>query len=167
MPLILMRMKGLPRDMHLHPSYEALIDEAFAFLRERLRTAEAGGVSPARLLIDPGVGFGKGAQHDLELLRKLHHFHALGRPIVIGPSRKSFIGWILGTGVEERLEGTAATVATAIMQGASIIRVHDVRAMAHVARMMDALVRPHVTLPPKGQGLACTGQARPNRQEKE
>jgi dihydropteroate synthase len=166
-PLILMHMKGLPRNMHLHPSYEALIDEVFAFLRERLRTAEAGGVSPALLLIDPGVGFGKGAHHDLELLRKLHHFHALGRPIIISPSRKSFIGRILGTGVDERLEGTAATVATAIMQGASIIRVHDVRAMAHVARMMDVLVRPHFTLPPEGQGLACTGQARPNRQEKE
>jgi dihydropteroate synthase len=166
-PLILMHMKGMPRDMHLNPTYEALIDEVFAFLQERLRTAQAGGVAAARLLIDPGIGFGKGAHHNLELLRKLHHFHALGRPIVIGTSRKSFIGRILGTEVDERLEGTAATVAAAIMQGASVIRVHDVRAMARVARMMDALVRPNFTLQPKGQGLARTGHAVPNRQEKE
>jgi dihydropteroate synthase len=149
-PLILMHMRGMPRDMHLNPSYRALIDDIFAFLQERLRSAQAGGVAPARLLIDPGIGFGKGAHHNLEVLRKLHHFHALGRPIVIGTSRKSFIGRILGTEVEERLEGTAATVAAAIMRGASVIRVHDVRAMARVARMMDALVRPNFTLQLKG-----------------
>jgi dihydropteroate synthase len=166
-PLILMHMKGTPRDMHLNPTYEALIDEVFAFLQERLRTAQAGGVAAARLLIDPGIGFGKGAHHNLELLRKLHHFHALGRPIVIGTSRKSFIGRILGTEVEERLEGTAATVAAAIMQGASVIRVHDVRAMARVARMMDALVRPNFAPQPKGQGLARPGQAVPHREDKE
>jgi dihydropteroate synthase len=164
-PLILMHMKGMPRDMHLNPTYEALVDEVFGFLHERLRAAQAGGVAATRLLVDPGIGFGKGAQRDLELLRKLHHFHALGRPIVIGTSRKSFIGRILGTGVDERLEGTAATVAAAIMQGASVIRVHDVRAMARVARMMDALVRPNFTLQPKGQELARTGPAVPNRQE--
>ncbi len=149
-PLILMHMKGMPRDMHLNPTYESLVDEVFGFLHERLRAAQAGGVAATRLLVDPGIGFGKGAQRDLEILRKLHHFHTLGRPIVIGTSRKSFIGRILGTGVEERLEGTAATVAAAIMQGASVIRVHDVRAMARVARMMDALVRPNFTLQPKG-----------------
>lgn len=142
-PLILMHMKGLPRDMHLNPSYEALIDELFAFFHERLAAAQAGGIPAACLLIDPGIGFGKGTHHNLELLRKLHHFLALGRPLVIGTSRKSFIGRILGTQVQERLEGTAATVAAAILRGASIIRVHDVRAMARVARMMDAIVRPN------------------------
>jgi dihydropteroate synthase len=142
-PLILMHMKGLPRNMQLNPRYEALIDEVFAFLHGRLDTAQAGGIPADRLLIDPGIGFGKGAQHNLELLRKLHHFLALGRPIVVGTSRKSFIGLILGTEAEERLEGTAATVAVSIMRGASIIRVHDVRAMARVARMMDAMLRPN------------------------
>ncbi len=141
-PLILMHMKGTPRDMHLNPTYEALIDEVFTFLQERIRTAHAGGVPLECLLIDPGIGFGKGARHNLEVLRKLHHFRALGRPIVIGTSRKSFIGRLLGTGVDERLEGTAATVAHAIAQGASVIRVHDVKEMARVARMMDAIVRP-------------------------
>jgi len=141
--LILMHMQGLPRDMHLNPHYDALIDEVFAFLRERLGTAQAGGLPADRLLIDPGIGFGKGAQHNLALLRKLHHFLALGQPIVVGTSRKSFIGRILGTEADERLEGTAATVAASIMRGAAIVRVHDVRAMARVARMMDAMLRPH------------------------
>jgi dihydropteroate synthase len=141
--LILMHMQGMPRTMQLHPTYEALIDEVFNFLHERLEAAKAGGITAERLLIDPGIGFGKGARHNLELLRKLHHFHALGQPIVIGTSRKAFIGWILGSKVDERLEGTAATVAAAIVQGADIVRVHDVLAMARVARMMDAMVRPH------------------------
>jgi dihydropteroate synthase len=139
--LILMHMKGMPRTMHLNPRYEALIDEIFRFLQERLNTAQAGGIPPGRLLIDPGIGFGKGAQHNLELLCKLGHFRALGHPIVIGTSRKSFIGRILGLEVNERLEGTAATVAMAIAQGADIVRVHDVQAMVRVARMMDAMVR--------------------------
>jgi dihydropteroate synthase len=142
-PLILMHMQGMPRTMQLNPSYEALIDEVFAFLHGRLEAAKAGGVAAAQLLIDPGIGFGKGARHNLELLRKLHHFHALGQPLVIGTSRKAFIGWILGTEVDERLEGTAATVAAAILQGADIVRVHDVLTMARVARMMDAIVRPN------------------------
>jgi dihydropteroate synthase len=143
-PLILMHMQGMPRTMQLHPTYEALIDEIFAFLQERLRAAQTGGIPAEHLLVDPGIGFGKGTQHNLELLRKLHHFHALGRPLVIGTSRKSFIGRILGAEVDERLEGTAATVAAAILQGVDIIRVHDVGVMARVAYMMDALVRPHV-----------------------
>jgi dihydropteroate synthase len=150
-PLILMHMQGMPRTMQLNPTYEALIDEVFTFLHGRLEAAKAGGIAAERLLIDPGIGFGKGARHNLELLRKLHHFHALGQPMVIGTSRKAFIGWILGTKVDERLEGTAATVAAAIVQGADIVRVHDVLAMARVARMMDAMVRPHVDTHGKGQ----------------
>jgi dihydropteroate synthase len=142
-PLILMHMKGMPRNMQLNPTYDALIDEVFAFLHERLKAAQAGGIPAEHLLLDPGIGFGKGAQHNLELMRKLHHFHALGRPLVIGPSRKSFIGLILGTEVDDRLEGTAAMVAAAIAQGADIIRVHDVQAMVRVARMLDAMLRPH------------------------
>jgi dihydropteroate synthase len=157
-PLILMHMQGTPRNMQRNPSYEALIDEVFTFLQERLATAQAGGILTEHLLIDPGIGFGKRAQHNLELLRKLHHFHALGRPLVIGTSRKSFIGTILGTDVHERLEGTAATVAAAIVQGADIIRVHDVRAMVRVARIMDALVRPHFFAPDLAYKSAEPGQ---------
>jgi dihydropteroate synthase len=142
-PLIMMHMQGMPRNMQLNPTYEAVVDEVFAFLHERLAVAQAGGMPAERLLIDPGIGFGKRAAHNLELLRKLHHFRALGRPIVIGTSRKSFIGQILRVDVHERLEGTAATVAAAIIQGADIVRVHDVQAMARVARMIDAIVRPN------------------------
>jgi dihydropteroate synthase len=141
-PLILMHMQGMPRTMQVNPTYEALIDEVFTFLHGRLAVARAGGIAAERLLIDPGIGFGKGARHNLELLRKLHHFRALGQPLVIGTSRKAFIGWILGAEVDERLEGTAATVAAAILHGADIVRVHDVLAMARVARMMDAMMRP-------------------------
>jgi dihydropteroate synthase len=152
--LILMHMKGLPRTMQLNPRYEALIDEVFGFLRERLSAAQAGGMPADHLLIDPGIGFGKGARHNLELLSKLQHFQPLGHPIVIGTSRKSFIGHILGLQVHERLEGTAATVAVAIAQGADIIRVHDVQAMARVARMIDAMVRPKAHSQPSEQRLS-------------
>jgi dihydropteroate synthase len=140
--------------MHLHPSYEALIDEVFDFLRERLRMAQAGGVPANRLLIDPGIGFGKDARQNLELLRQLQHFQALGHAIVVGTSRKSFIGRILGAAVSDRLEGTAATVAVAIAQGADIIRVHDVQSMVRVARMIDAMVRPHTESRATGQHAA-------------
>jgi dihydropteroate synthase len=150
-PLILMHMQGMPRTMQLNPTYKALIDEVFAFLHKRLEAAKAGGIAAEHLLIDPGIGFGKGARHNLELLRKLHHFRALGQPIVIGTSRKAFIGLILGTEADERLEGTAATVAAAIAQGADIVRVHDVLAMARVARMMDAMLRPNFEAQATGQ----------------
>jgi dihydropteroate synthase len=153
-PLILMHMQGMPRTMQLNPTYDALIDEVFAFLQARLGAARAGGMATERLLIDPGIGFGKGARHNLELLRKLHHFHALGQPIVIGTSRKSFIGLILGAEVHERLEGTAATVAAAIVQGADIVRVHDVLEMARVARMIDAMVRPRFSAQAREQKAA-------------
>jgi dihydropteroate synthase len=144
-------MQGMPRTMQLNPTYEALIDEVFSFLHRRLEAAKAGGIAAECLLIDPGIGFGKGARHNLELLRKLPHFHALGQPLVIGTSRKAFIGWILGTDVDERLEGTAATVAAAIAHGADIIRVHDVLAMARVARVMDAMLRPNFDTHATGQ----------------
>jgi dihydropteroate synthase len=162
-PLILMHMQGMPRTMQLNPSYEALIDEVFAFLHGRLDVAKAGGIAAEQLLIDPGIGFGKGARHNLELLRKLHHFHALGQPLVIGTSRKAFIGWILGTEVNERLEGTAATVAAAILQGADIVRVHDVLPMARVARMMDAIVRPNFDTHARAQKVVEPGRAADER----
>jgi dihydropteroate synthase len=149
--LILMHMQGMPRTMHLNPHYEALIDEVFDFFQERLSTAQAGGIPADRLLIDPGIGFGKGTRHNLELLEKLQQFQALGHPIVVGTSRKSFIGRILGVDVHQRLEGTAATVATAIAQGADIIRVHDVQAMVRLARVMDAMVRPNAEREATGQ----------------
>jgi len=119
-----------------------IISEILGFFRERIGAAVAAGISRARVLIDPGFGFGKQVQHNLDVVRRLRELQAIGRPIVIGPSRKGTIGEVLGgLPVEERVEGTAAAVAISIAHGADIVRVHDVRAMARVARMTDAIVR--------------------------
>ena len=110
-------------------------------LGESLRTAREVGVAEERLIVDPGFGFGWDEEQNLVMLRRLGELRALGRPILIGTSRKSTIGKVLDLPVEERLEGTAATVAIAITHGADIVRVHDVQAMTRVARMADAIVR--------------------------
>jgi dihydropteroate synthase len=109
--------------------------------RESLRIAREAGIPEERLIIDPGFGFGWKEEQSLEILRRLAELRVLGRPILIGTSRKSTIGKVLDLPVEERLEGTAATVAIAIANGADIVRVHDVKAMLRVARMSDAVVR--------------------------
>lgn len=119
-----------------------IVAEVRRFLAERIEAAVKAGIPRDRILIDPGFGFGKTVKQNLELLRHLSELRALGQPIVISTSRKGTIGKVLGgLPVEERLEGTAATVAVAIAQGVDIVRVHDVRAMARVARMTDAIVR--------------------------
>ena len=122
-------------------SYTDLVPEVLASLRASLGQALEAGVSSENVILDPGLGFGKGPEHNLEILRRLGEFRALGLPILVGTSRKSTIGIVLDLPVEERLEGTAATVALAIAHGADIVRVHDVKAMTRVARMSDAIVR--------------------------
>jgi dihydropteroate synthase len=120
------------------------VDLVTSLLRElsrRLDRAVAAGVSFDRLIVDPGFGFGKDWRQNLELLRRLGELRALGRPLLAGTSRKSTIGRVLGLPEDDRLEGTAATVCLAIAGGADIVRVHDVRAMARLARMTDAVVR--------------------------
>jgi len=121
--------------------FRDVIGDLLAGLRESLRIAREAGVPEERLIIDPGFGFGWDEAHNLEMLRRLAELRLLGRPILIGTSRKSTIGKVLDLPVEERLEGTAATVAIAIANGADIVRVHDVKAMVRVARMTDAIVR--------------------------
>ena len=123
------------------PIYKDVVADVMAILRESLRRAEAAGIPREWVIVDPGIGFAKRPEHSLELLRRLGDLHALGCPILVGTSRKSSIGAVLGLPVEERLEGTAATVAIAIANGADIVRVHDVKAMVRVARMSDAIVR--------------------------
>jgi dihydropteroate synthase len=125
--------------MQADPTYTDVLGEIRDYLRERIVLAEAHGVHPEAIAVDPGIGFGKRVEHNLLLLKHLPELHVLGKPVLIGPSRKSFIGKILDLPVEERLEGTAAAVAVAIWQGAHIIRVHDVQAMVRVARMTDAI----------------------------
>jgi dihydropteroate synthase len=121
--------------------YSDLVPEVLASLQRSMDLALNAGVRWQNLIIDPGIGFGKTAQHNLEILRRLSEFRALGRPVLLGTSRKSTIGLVLGLPVTERLEGTAATVALGIANGADMVRVHDVQAMLRVCRMSDAIVR--------------------------
>ncbi|MDR7542212.1 MAG: dihydropteroate synthase [Armatimonadota bacterium] len=140
--VVLMHMKGTPQDMQRDPRYEDVVAEVRDFLAERVEWAERHGIPRDRILVDPGFGFGKRPEHNLELVRNLWAFRELGCPVLLGPSRKSTIGVILGgLPPAERVEGTAAVVALAVACGVDVVRVHDVRAMARVVRVADAVVR--------------------------
>jgi dihydropteroate synthase len=123
------------------PDYQDLISECLSFLETSIDKAERYGIQRSRIWIDPGIGFGKTREHNLEILKRLDEFRVLGQPLLLGTSRKSVIGMTLNLPVEERLEGTAATVALGVAKGADIMRVHDVRAMFRTARMSDAIMR--------------------------
>ena len=138
---ILMHMRGDPKTMQQAPEYDDVIDTICAFFEERLNYAIAQGIKEERIWLDPGFGFGKTVAHNCEILRRLAEFKRFGRPILIGTSNKSTIGAILDLPVEDRMEGTAATVAISIANGADAIRVHDVKTMARVAKMSDAIVK--------------------------
>ena len=138
--VVLMHMKGTPRDMQKNPAYDDVVREVYAFFEERIGCAVRQGIRRERLVLDPGIGFGKRLEHNLSLLRNLKEFTPLGCPILVGPSRKSFIGEILGTPVHERVEGTAGAVAAAVMNGAEIVRVHDVKAIFRVVKVVDAIL---------------------------
>jgi dihydropteroate synthase len=139
---IIMHIKGTPRNMQQDPVYDDVIGEIMAYLDEGIAIAEQAGVDREKTLIDPGIGFGKTLEHNLTILNRLDEFRALGRPIVLGTSRKKFIGAVLDIPVpEQRVEGTAATAAIGVVRGASILRVHDVARVAQVVRMTDAIVK--------------------------
>jgi dihydropteroate synthase len=121
--------------------YQDLVPEVLESLSRSVASAEGSGVARARLMVDPGIGFGKTPEQNLVLLHRLDELRALGLPILLGTSRKSVIGKVLGTEVDDRLEGTAATVALGIAAGADMVRVHDVKAMVRVCRMTDAVIR--------------------------
>lgn len=140
-PLVIMHMQGTPQNMQDNPQYDDVVGEIISFLRDRIGIALSAGVTKERILVDPGIGFGKTLQHNLEIMHRLSEFKSLGFPILLGTSRKSFIGSVLGLPVEERLEGTVATVAFGISQGADLVRVHDVKEAVRVARMTDAMLR--------------------------
>ncbi|MDW8261106.1 MAG: dihydropteroate synthase [Phycisphaerales bacterium] len=138
----LMHMQGTPLTMQVNPVYGDVVAEVKEFLRTRVIEAEKSGIPPHRIVIDPGIGFGKTLEHNLALLKHLGEFRALGRPILIGTSRKGFIGRITGVADPVRREyGTAATVAWSVTNGASIVRVHDVEPMMQVIKVTLALLR--------------------------
>ena len=139
--LVLMHMLGTPRTMQVDPRYDDVVVQVVDALLGWVAAAEAAGVERERIVIDPGIGFGKTAQHNLTLLRHLDRMVLTGYPVLVGPSRKSFIGLTLGLPVEERLEGTAAAVAWSVAAGAQLVRVHDVRPMVRVVRMTEAIMR--------------------------
>jgi dihydropteroate synthase len=148
-PIVLMHMQGTPATMQDNPTYRDVMAEVIEHLRERMTVARAASVEESRILLDPGIGFGKTMYHNLELIRRQRELLALGRPVVIGTSRKGFIGRITGeTEPSQRLFGTAACVAWAVANGAAIVRVHDVRPMKQVVAMTRAILNGPSDAPP-------------------
>lgn len=137
--LALMHMKGTPSTMQVSPSYRDVVAEVKEYLVGAIEKAESAGVANDSILVDPGIGFGKTLEHNLTLLHHLSSLSELSKPILVGTSRKSFLGRILSGGPEDRLLGTAATVACAVLLGASVVRVHDVREMRQVVAVADAI----------------------------
>jgi dihydropteroate synthase len=138
--LVVMHTRGRPAEMQNDTEYRSLVADVIGSLRASLLHAEAAGVAAERIVLDPGIGFGKSTGGNLELLRRLPELSVLGRPVLVGTSRKSFIGTVLNRPDGERLYGTAATVAVALVKGAAIFRVHDVRAMRDVVDMAKAIL---------------------------
>jgi dihydropteroate synthase len=140
-PIVLMHMKGMPHTMQRHVTYDSLMSEIYSFLKERITYAESAGIDAAKIIIDPGIGFGKSVPDgNLKIIKHLSLLKGLGMPILVGPSRKAFIGSVLSLGVEEREEGTAAAVALAVRNGAHMVRVHDVKKMKRIVKMVDAIM---------------------------
>jgi len=140
--VVIMHIKGTPKDMQVNPHYGDVVHEVYDFLAAATEEARKKGIT--QIIIDPGIGFGKSVEHNLELIGRLGEFHGIGVPVLIGVSRKSFIGKILETAIESRLEGTSAAVTASIMHGADVVRVHDVREMRRVALVADAIRRQKV-----------------------
>ncbi len=138
-PVVVMHLRGEFEAMHREPHYSDVMGEVAAELEAALRRGEEGGVPRERMIVDPGIGFAKSAGHSLEVLRRLPELRRLDRPVLVGPSRKSFIGKVLDRPVGDRLFGTAAAVAAAVLGGAHLVRVHDVAEMVQVVRVCDAI----------------------------
>lgn len=139
-PVILMHIKGCPNNMQSSPSYEALIPEIIDYLRGSIQLCRQAGIPEQNIILDPGIGFGKTFEHNLEIIANLKEISLLGRPIAIGVSRKAFIGKILGDlPSSQRLEGTASAVAISVFNDANIVRVHDVAEMSKVVKIADAV----------------------------
>ena len=140
--VVLMHMQGTPRTMQEHPSYGDVVDDVKAFLAERIEVATAAGIDEERIWVDPGIGFGKTVEHNLELLRRLGELRELGRPLLVGSSRKSFIGKLTGAPVDQRLGGTIASCVLAVANGADWLRVHDVGPVREALTVTEAILDP-------------------------
>ncbi len=158
--VILMHMQGTPKAMQDNPRYENVVAEVREFLAERTRAAAQAGIVPEQILLDPGFGFGKTVDHNLTLLAHLDDLATLGPPLVVGASRKAFIGHVLRRDVDQRLMGTSAVVALAVERGARVVRVHDVGAMQDVVRMVEA-----VTLRSRSRSIMREASAEYSRRE--
>jgi dihydropteroate synthase len=138
--VVLMHMQGTPRTMQSSPAYDDVVDDVRSFLAGRIEFATAEGIAEERIWVDPGIGFGKTVDHNLELLRRLSELAELGRPIVIGTSRKSFIGRLTGREVADRVGGTIASTVLALRAGAEVLRVHDVASVRDAVRTAEAII---------------------------
>jgi dihydropteroate synthase len=138
-PVILMHMLGIPRTMQINPTYESVISEIIAFLEERMKFAAQNGIERGQIIVDPGIGFGKTAAHNLQIIRELETLSCLDRPILLAASRKAFIGKILGRAERQRELGTAVVNAFGIAAGAHILRVHDVAFQREAVRLAEAV----------------------------
>jgi len=140
-PVIIMHIKGTPKNMQDNPEYKDVVREITSFLRERIEVLERNGIESDKIIIDPGIGFGKKLEHNIAIIRRLAELKQLKKPILIGLSRKSMIGMILG-GIppEERLTGTIALNTIALLNGASIIRVHDVKEGVQTCRIVETII---------------------------
>jgi dihydropteroate synthase len=138
--VVLMHMQGTPRTMQENPTYDDVVDDVGAFLSERIEVAVGAGIAEERIWVDPGIGFGKTTEHNLELLRRLGELRELGQPIVIGTSRKSFLGRITGREVGDRLGGTIASNVLALAGGADMLRVHDVAEVAEATAVAEVII---------------------------
>ena len=136
-PVVIMHIKGTPREMQKDPHYDDLMQEIVAYFQERVEFCRQRGIKKGNIILDPGIGFGKRSQDNFELLRELKQIADLGYPVLSGPSRKSFIGLTLDLPGDERVEGTAAAVTASILNGAKIVRVHDVQEMKRVVTIAD------------------------------
>lgn len=144
-PVILMHMKGTPRTMQVHPTYKDVLHEVKTFLRESIDRAQASGIKKEKIIIDPGIGFGKRLKDNLTLINNLHVLKELDQPILIGVSRKSFIGTILDSPPQERLDGTIASAILSVVHGAAILRVHDVASVKRAVRVAEAIIKEDFT----------------------
>jgi dihydropteroate synthase len=139
--VIIMHMRGTPQDMQDNPTYKDVVKEIIDFLKKAVDLAVKSGIAQESIVIDPGLGFGKKLEHNLEIIKNLKRFKEINKPVLLGPSNKSFIGAVTGAPVGERTEGTASVVTTAVFKGVDIVRVHNVKAMKRVVAMADVIYR--------------------------